>query len=220
MVESEFALCGACWAKLPLISGPVCQSCGVPVLSRDPEDDTKCDDCQKLARPWSQGRSAMLYRDMGRTLVLRLKHADRHDVAVTAATWLAQAARPLLQEDTVIVPVPLHWQRLVQRRYNQSALLAQHLALRVSRRAVLDGLVRMRRTKPLDGANVTERFERLSGVIIPNSQRTKYLTGKPVLLVDDVMTSGATLAAATEGCLAAGARRVDVLTLARVAKDD
>ena len=162
----------------------------------------------------------MRYRDLGRNLVLRLKHSDRQDVAIMAATWLVQAGRPLLQDDTVIVPVPLHWSRLVKRRYNQAALLAQNFALKVDRSAHLDALLRRRRTSPLDGVGVTERFERLQGAITPNPLRVQHLEGKSVLLMDDVMTSGATLAAATEAAYAAGARRVDVLVLARVCKDD
>ena len=174
----------------------------------------------RTARPWQHGRAAMRYRDLGRNLVLRLKHSDRQDVAVMAATWLAQAGRPLIREDTVLVPVPLHWSRLVKRRYNQAALLAQNLALKVDRPAVLDALLRRRRTRPLDGVGVEERFQRMRGAIAPNPLRMQRLEGKSVLLIDDVMTSGATLAAATEAAYAAGARRVDVLVLARVCKDD
>ena len=161
----------------------------------------------------------MLYSDIGRKLVLSLKHGDRPDLAPVLAPWLVQAGRDLIRQDTVITPIPLHRNRLLKRRYNQSALLAQHLALKVKKPAVLDLLLRPKRTDPLDGVSVLERFERLQGAITPNPAKQDRAAGKSILIVDDVMTSGATLAAATETCYAIGARQVDVLVLARVSKD-
>lgn len=161
----------------------------------------------------------MLYTGAGRSAVLKLKHADRPDLARAAAPWLARAAAPLLSDRMVIAPVPLHRLRLLKRRYNQAALLAQHLAISTGHRAILDLLLRQRATAPLDGVSAPERFERLDGAITANPRRAALCAGRPVLLVDDVMTSGATLAACAEACLAAGAARVDILTLARVAKD-
>ena len=219
MVESEYGLCGPCWRQLPLITGPVCDSCGIPLLAANESERVQCDDCRKIARPWRRGRAAMRYSDLGRRLVLGLKHSDRQDAAITAATWLAQAAMPLIQEDTLLIPIPLHWRRMLKRRYNQSALLAQHLALRMETGILLDGLQRHVHTKALDGVTVSERFERLSGVISVTPKRSGLIRDRAVLLIDDVMTSGATFAAATEACYAAGARRVDVLALARVCKD-
>jgi predicted amidophosphoribosyltransferase len=219
MVESEFGLCAECWRDLPLISGPVCDACGVPVLVEDIADVAQCDDCRHIARPWRHGRAAMRYRGMGRKLVLALKHGDRQDIAVTAGTWLARAARPLIRKDTLLVPIPLHWSRMVKRRYNQSALLVRHLAPLVHRAGLLDALVRTERTRPLEQATFEERFGRLSGAIGFNPKRVDRMQGRHVLIVDDVMTSGATLAAAAEASHAAGARQVDVLALARVCKD-
>jgi len=162
----------------------------------------------------------MIYRDMGRALVLRFKHGDRQDVARITLPWMVGAARSFVQSDTVFVPIPLHWSRLVKRRYNQAALLAQNLAIHFERRAVLDGLLRPEPTQPLDGVTLEDRFDRMQGALTPNPKRSAKLDGKSVILVDDVMTSGATLAAGTEACYAAGASRVDVVVLARVAKDD
>lgn len=220
-VDSEFGLCSTCFRDVSIISGPVCKKCGQPIMA-DPTGsvDDICEDCLKIARPWQNGRAAVRYSGIGRKLVLSLKHGDRQDVAILASSWLARAATPLLQEDTVVVPIPLHWTRLLKRKFNQSALLAQHMALKAKVPIVVDGLVRTRKTAPMDGANVKERFSRLEGCMKVSPKRMEKLRGKSILLIDDVMTSGATFAAACEALNAAQPRRVDVLALARVGKDD
>ncbi|MFK7874508.1 MAG: ComF family protein, partial [Paracoccaceae bacterium] len=219
-VGSEFALCGSCWVQVPIISGPICQSCGIPILADSVDDTDRCEDCTNISRPWTKGRAAIQYQDLGRRLILGLKHSDRQDVAVTVMPWMTTAARDLIQDDTILAPIPLHWSRLMKRRYNQAALLSQNLGLKLARTSIPDLLVRPRKTAPLDGVSVAERFDRLAGAIEMNPKRTSRIAGKPVLLIDDVMTSGATLSAGTHACLNAGASRVDVLVLARVGKDD
>ncbi len=220
IVESEFGLCGPCWAEVPFISGPVCQMCGIPVLADASDQDAKCDACRRIARPWSGGRAALEYRDAGREFALGLKHSDRYDIARAAGSWLAQAARALITPQTIIVPVPLHPKRLLRRRYNQSALLAQAIAEKVNCRTGLDVLVRTVHTIALENVSAQERFARLQGSMTVHPKRRANVQDAHVLLVDDVMTSGATLAAATDACLQGGARRVDMVVLARVTKDD
>ncbi len=172
-----------------------------------------------IARPWTRGRAAFLYKDNGRKMVLGIKHSDRTDLARAAGAWMATAAAPLLQPDSVIVPVPLHWTRLLSRRYNQSALLAHWVASAVKRPVCPDALIRKTRTKSLEGHSRDARFAALQGSIAPHPARVAQIKGRPILLIDDVMTSGATLAACTEALCAAGAGPVCVLLLARVAKD-
>jgi ComF family protein len=213
--ESEFGLCGACWRETQFI----CDSCGTPLPGDDADELVQCDDCMKIARPWDHGRAALVYSGIGRRLVLRLKHGDRTDLARPAALWMARVTRPLLQEDTVLVPVPLHWMRRVTRRYNQAALLALALGRVLELPTCADALLRPKKTKPLEGHSRDARFAALSGAITGNPKRAKAIAGKSVLLVDDVMTSGATLAAASEAALAAGAKNVSIVTLARVVKD-
>ena len=171
-------------------------------------------------RPWRQGRAALLYADRARQLVLALKHGDRPDIARPAGSWLARAARPMIEARTLIAPVPLHWTRLLRRRYNQAALLAAALAREVGADHCPDLLIRNRRTPKLEDVTAEERLEILSGAISAHPKRRHGMAGRPVLLVDDVMTSGATLAACAAACHAAGAGSVDVVVLARVAKDD
>lgn len=218
-VDSDFGLCGPCWRDTQFIGSNICDACGVPLMGEVSEMDAHCDDCMTTVRPWMHGRSAVLYKDNGRKLVLGLKHGDRHDAVRPAALWMAAAVKDILVPNMLIAPVPLHWTRLLKRRYNQSNLLAQALAKQVQLECCPDLLIRPTRTTSLDGLSRDARFETLQNAIKPHPKRRHKMAGRPVLLVDDVMTSGATLAAATEACLNAGAHHVCVVTLARVAKD-
>ena len=172
-----------------------------------------------MARPWARGRAAILYKDSARRMVLGLKHGDRIDLVGPAAGWMRRAGAPLLTGDPLVAPVPLHWFRLLRRRYNQSALLGQALARGAGLDWCPDLLVRPRPTPPQDHGDRDARFRNVAGAIRAHPARAGRLSGRQILLVDDVMTSGATFAAATEACLEAGAASVSVLALARVAKD-
>lgn len=219
LVESDFALCAQCWRETPFIGGTVCDACGAPLPGAEEAVRVECDDCMATPRPWARGRSAMLYRDKGRALVLALKHGDRPEVARLAAPWLARAARPLLRPDLLVAPVPLHRFKLLRRRYNQSALLTRALAEQTGLEHCPDLLLRRRATASQDGRSAAERFANLDGAIAVHPGRKARLVGRPVLLVDDVMTSGATLAACAEACRQAQSGEVFVLALARVTKD-
>ncbi len=160
-----------------------------------------------------------MYEGRAKSLILALKHGDRPELARPAARWMAQAGRKLIRPGMLIAPVPLHWSRLMKRRYNQSALLAQHLAAETGSEVCPDLLVRRQRTPVLDGKTAAQRAEILADVIAPHPKRRQQISGRDILLVDDVMTSGATLAACTQACRHAGANHISVLVLARVAKD-
>ncbi|MGL5012161.1 MAG: double zinc ribbon domain-containing protein [Paracoccaceae bacterium] len=218
-VTTDFGLCGACWRETGFIGGLVCDKCGVPLPGEDTGRAEHCDDCLTIARPWSQGRAALLYRDNGRRMVLALKHGDRLDLARPAADWLHRAAGPMLKPGMLVAPVPLHWLRLLRRRYNQSVLLSDGVAKRAGLDDCPDLLQRVRHTRSQEGRDRDGRFANMTAALRVHPRHAGRVEGRHVLLVDDVMTSGATLAAGAEACVAAGAAGVSVLVLARVAKD-
>nr|WP_178346903.1 double zinc ribbon domain-containing protein [Marivita hallyeonensis] len=217
LVEQDNGLCAACFAETPFITGLTCTSCGVP-LPGTSDIDEHCDDCISLARPWQHGYAPLRYEGVARKLVLALKHGDRHDIVTMAAAWMVGALPRSMDADTLVVPVPLHITRLLRRRYNQSALLAQVIARRLCLEYAPTALTRPCRTPSLDGASREARFQALSDAIRPHPREGHRLAGRPVLLVDDVMTSGATLGACALACHTAQARDICVTVLARVAK--
>ena len=217
--EGDFGLCGACWRETHFIGATICDKCGTQLPGDHVAEDLICDDCMTIARPWDKGRAVLAYSGIGRKLVLSLKHGDRTDLAQPVARWMARLARPLLAHDTLLIPVPLHRIRLIQRRYNQSALLVNVLGGLLARETCVDALLRRRNTAPLKGLSRDARFAALADAIHPNPSQMAILKDRHVLFVDDVMTSGATLAACTEVIMSAGARGVNILTLARTVKD-
>lgn len=219
LVTTDFGLCGHCWRETPFITGLVCNQCGVPLPGDDLGQPESCDDCLTIARPWSQGRAALLYKDNARRLVLAFKHGDRLDLARPTAGWMMRAAQPMLVPGMLIAPIPLHWLRLIKRRYNQSALLSAAIAKMAGLDHCPDLLIRTRHTGSQEGRDRDSRFANMTDALAPHPRRENRIAGRHILLVDDVMTSGATFAAAAEACIAAGAIGVSVLALARVAKD-
>ncbi|PZQ52605.1 MAG: amidophosphoribosyltransferase [Rhodovulum sulfidophilum] len=227
MTDGARGLCGPCWRDTHFITGAACLSCGAPLtgaatglvaLGADGADI--CDGCRRHPPAWDRGAAAVLYTGAARRAVLAFKHGDRLDMRDALAGWMAQAGRPLFASADLIAPVPLHWRRLLTRKYNQSAELARALARHADRPAVLDLLTRQRATRPQEAMDRRARARNQAGAFAVPPRHAARIAGKGVLLVDDVLTSGATLSACAEALRVAGAARIDVLVLARVAFAD
>lgn len=217
MVESEFGLCGPCWRDTPFITGLTCDRCGTPLIG-DSDVAEFCDDCLTIERPWARGRAVFLYEGNARKMTLALKHGDRQEIARGAGVWLAQAGRDLFADNPILAPVPLHWTRLISRRFNQAAVLSHAVARVAGLNCCPDLLLRTRRTISTKGMSQEARFAQMQNAITISRARANRVAGRSVVLIDDVMTSGATLSAAADACWAAGACDVSTLVLARVAK--
>ena len=221
--DAPGGLCPGCWRDTHFILGTTCAKCGTPLIGDEgvasgPAD--LCEGCQRHPPTWDRGRAAVLYRGAARKVILGLKHGDRLDMVKPLAGWMATAGRPLLAGADLIAPVPLHWRRLLRRRYNQSAELARRLAGLSGKPTVVDLLTQGRFTTPQEGMNRDTRLRNQAGAFHVTPRRADSVRGAAVLLIDDVLTSGATLSACADTLRAAGAARVDVLVLARVAFDD
>ena len=207
-------LCAACWGRIHFITAPYCACCGAP-FETPVGDGMLCAGCIATPPVFARARAPMLYDDASRHLVLSFKHSDRLHPAAALAGWMLRAGADLWETADLIVPVPLHRWRLFKRRYNQAALLALRLGRLTARPVAVDALLRTRPT-PTQGhlgrkereANVKKAFK--------VTRRGAGVAGKHIVLVDDVLTTGATVNACSATLLAAGAARVSVLTLARV----
>ena len=216
-VEAQGQLCAKCFRATSFISAPCCVSCGLPFAHFGQAGlDQICLTCTGNPPPWGEARAAMSYDDQAKRLLLPFKHGGRQEHASPLAAMMARAGPTLLARTDIIVPVPLHRTRLRERHYNQAALLAQELAKRRQARAIPDVLIRAQPTPSLGSMTAAARAEIVAHVFAVRPHRLAAINGQRILLVDDVMTSGATARACTDVLLDAGAASVDVLVAARV----
>lgn len=213
-VDAQGALCADCFAGLSFVTAPMCERCGVPFAHAGL--GPLCPSCVAWPPAFAAARAALRYDAAAQRLILPFKHADRTEFAATLARHMARAGAGLLARADLVAPVPLHWRRLIARRYNQAALLSARLARGAGRPHVPDLLRRVRRTPPLGERGAAERAALLEGVFALSSTGARRVEGRRVLLVDDVMTSGATVEACARVLLEAGAAAVEVLAAARV----
>jgi len=217
LVGDHGALCATCWAGLRFINDPCCAACGLP-FEFDLGPDALCGACSAERPRFDRARAALVYDDASRDLVLRFKHADRLEGARTLARWMARAGAGLIAEADLIVPVPLHRWRLVRRRYNQAAVLANAIGRAQGKRVAPDLLLRRRPTASQGHLGRSARRQNVAGAFAVKSKSDQILTGQRVLLVDDVLTTGATAESCARVLLKAGAKAVDLLVLARVVR--
>jgi len=215
-VGEQGTLCPDCWAGIEFLAPPHCARCGFP-FELDTQTGTLCAACQARPPVFDRARAVLRYDAASRGMLLAFKHADRTDLAPYFGRWLARAGAEVLAEADIVAPVPLHWTRLFSRRYNQAALLAKAAAKEAQRPFLSDILVRRRRTKP-QRSGLAARTRNVAGAFAVPRARRQAVEDRRVLLVDDVRTTGATLEACARALKAAGAKGVDVLTLALVVR--
>jgi ComF family protein len=216
-VDAPGELCADCFARTAFITEPCCAACGVP-FHRPGEggDDRICPACRLAPPNWGRARAALRYDAQARRLILPLKYHDRVEIADALAPMMARAGAALLREAEVLVPVPLHRRRLLSRRYNQAGLLALAVGRLAGREVVLDAMRRVRATTSLGDLSAAERARTVAGAFAVRASRAGRIAGRRVLLIDDVLTSGATCRACVQMLRDAGAVAVDVLVAARV----
>src|SRR5216110_2146839 len=184
-------VCAACWAKLSFIAPPFCPRLGIPFVY-DPGPELLSMEAIASPPAYQRARAAVRYDEVARTLVHALKYGDRLDLAPTMGRWMARAGRELLADADALIPVPLHWRRLWTRRFNQSALLAKAIGLE-NGLAVADGVLkRVKATAQQVGLSQAERAQNVQGAFRVPTECKAEVAGRRLILIDDVLTSGAT----------------------------
>ena len=212
-VGAQAALCAACWSKLAFIAPPYCERLGTP-FAYDPGPGVLS--MQAIADPpaYRRARAAVRYDEVSRILIHGLKYSDRLDLAPMLGRWMLRAGQALLDDSDALVPVPLHWRRLWARRFNQSAALAKIVSEASGMPVLGDVLKRVKPTLQQVGLTASERALNVQGAFAV-ADRSR-VAGRRLILIDDVLTSGATIDACARALNRAGAAAVDVLVFARV----
>ncbi|MBB5053226.1 ComF family protein [Afipia massiliensis] len=208
-------VCATCWAKLSFIAPPFCARLGIPFVY-DPGPGLLS--MQAIADPpaYQRARAAVRYDEVARTMVHALKYQDRTDLAPTMGRWMARAGQELLGDADALIPVPLHWRRGWSRRYNQSGALAGVIGKSANLPVIGNALHRVRPTLQQVGLSRSDRALNVQGAFKVPPENKSTVQGRRIVLIDDVLTSGATVDACARALLRARAASVDVLVFSRV----
>lgn len=216
IVGGDGRFCVKCWQQLQFITAPLCPGCGAP-FTHDLGPAARCGPCLAVPPRFTSARAALVYGGPARGVLLALKHGDRLHLARFMALHMARAAGEWLGPDALLVPVPLHWQRLWRRGFNQSALLAQAIARNTGAELAIDALQRAKPTAISRGLGRKARAANVRGAFRVKDRN--HVRGRCVILIDDVLTTGATAEACARVLRRAGATDVHVLTWARVVRE-
>jgi ComF family protein len=214
-VAAQGHLCGTCFNDIHMIAAPQCAQCGVP-FAVDMGSEALCPECLDHRPSYITARSALVYGEVVGTLIKQLKYHDQMQGLNRFAQWMAQVVS---KDVDVIVPVPLHWKRLFTRRYNQAAWLAYELSDVMAIPCMPHMLRRVRHTPPQARMNREERQRNMKRAFVVPKKYTSLIEHKRILIVDDVMTTGATIEACAEALKSAGAAEVYAVTLARAVRN-
>jgi ComF family protein len=217
LVDAPGALSPEAWSGLQFIGDQVCAACGHPFDYAGLEGQL-CAVCEARLPHVSRTRSALVYNDTSKALILALKNGGHTDGVARLADWMVNSGQALLHKDVCLVPVPLHMRRRIVRRFNQSALLGRAIAKKTGARFCPHYLDRHRHTPSQAGRNAKARKRNVAGAFGVSGRVRDTLKGRHIVLIDDVRTTGATLNACARPLLAAGCVQVDALTLARIVK--
>lgn len=217
-LSADGALAPTAWSAIHFIDDPACARCGAP-FAADYGADVECPSCIAAPPDFDRARAALVYDDASYRLLVGFKHGDRTELARMFGGWMARAGAAFLTRDAILTPAPLHPGRLRARRFNQSALLAQALARRSGATLSLTDVIRLRATPPQKELTAEGRRRNVAGAFgFRDADAKARFKGGHVVLVDDVLTTGATLSAMARALRRAGAARIDALVLARAMK--
>ena len=219
-VVSEHTLCENCFNQINFISAPYCKICGMPFENEKDANLSKiCARCASQKRTTRMNRSAIVYDDFSKKLILDFKFYGKTQNAKILAKWLYGAGKDIFDEGVdLIMPVPLSYRRLLKRGYNQSAILARLLSKQTKIEADLFSLRKIKHTRPQSLLSPNARLKNVKHAF--EVKRPQKIKGRRIVLIDDVLTTGATLGECTKALLKAGATSVDTLTVARVKNND
>jgi ComF family protein len=203
------------WGRISFVEAPCCDACGAPFAYHQGEG-ALCPACHARRPAFDRGRAACLYDEASRDLILKLKHADRSDLAGLFARWIARSASDVISDADALIPVPLHRLRLLRRRYNQAAEIARRLSAQTNVAYFPDALVRVRATRGQGGRSAAGRRRNVAGAFRVPAGWRRRVEGRRLVLIDDVLTTGATLDGCARALKSVGAARVDVAVIARV----
>lgn len=217
-VAADGNFCQACYEKLHMIAAPMCAACGIPFVVAM-GDEAQCPTCLESPPEYAVARAVMVYDAVSAPLVTALKFHDQWASTGRMAQMMVAAGHALLEGADMLVPVPLHWRRLATRKFNQSAVLAYGISTHTGIACMPHVLARIRRTRPQMRLDRATRKRNVARAFAVPEVAQREIRGKVVVLVDDVITTGATAEACAKALMQAGAKEVRVLALARTVRE-